>query len=97
METGTSVCVSYQLVCAGNATAKTIYLAPSVSGATTIDGRDSNYAALVYLNSTGWHSAAYSRIFTVNAGVNEFYLEIQSDGGSYALSFKASMQVLRLN
>lgn len=97
METGTSVCVSFQLICAANASAKTIYCVPSVSGATTINGRDGNASANVYLNSTGWHSASWSRVFTVNAGINEFYLEIYGDGGSYALTYRAAIQVFRLN
>lgn len=97
METGTSVCVSFQLICAANATGKTVQIVPSVSGATTINGLDGNASASVYLNSTGVHSASWSRVFSVNAGVNEFYLSLIGDGGSYALTFRASMVVFRLN
>ena len=98
METGTSVAVSYQLVCSANASGKTVQIAPSVAGATTINGRDGNSAASVYLNSTGSHSAAWTRVFTgLNAGVNEFYMEIIADGGAYALTFRVAMQVFRLD
>lgn len=97
METGTLVCVTFQLICSANATGKTIQIVPSVAGATTINGLDGNASAAVYLSHTGVHSASWGRVFTVNAGVNEFYLSLIGDGGSYALTFRAAMQVMRLN
>jgi hypothetical protein len=96
METGTSVFVTYSLVCSANANGKTVQIAPSVSGATTFNGRNGNWTASAYFNG-GVASSSYGRQITVNAGTNEFYLELIADGGSYALSFRAAMQVFRLN
>jgi hypothetical protein len=96
METGTSVFVTYHLVCSANSSGKTVQIAPSVSGATTFSGRNGNWTAATYLNG-GAGSASYGRQITVNAGINEFYLELIADGGAYALSFRAALQVFRLN
>jgi hypothetical protein len=98
METGTLVYVSYQLVAYANTNLKLVYIAPSVSGATTLNGRDSNWSAETVLTTAGYsQSCSFGRPMTVNAGTNEFYLELLGAGGSYALSFRASMQVFRLN
>jgi len=48
MVTGTSVFVTYSLVCSANAGGKTVQIAPSVSGATTFNGRNGNWTAATY-------------------------------------------------
>jgi len=97
METGTSVFVTYNLTCSANATGKTVQIATSVTGATTFSGRNGNSTAAIYLDNTGVASTSYGRQIPVNAGINEFYLELIADGGSYALSFRTTLQVFRLN